>query len=278
MSSPLHRIATALMVPGDRPDRFDKAYQRCGPAMIIDLEDAVPLDGKAAARGHVAAYLADGDAADRPLIGVRINALTQPAALDDLATLRDLVTKVEFIAMPMVESGRDIAIARAALDSPNLPIMAIIETIAGLDAARSIAAGLTGLGGIGFGAADYCAETGMAMTQASLSSARARIVEAAVTGGVPAFDVPYLKIGDQDGLTAEAELDRALGFAGKLAIHPSQIDPIIAAFQPSADQVADAERIIAAFEQAGGKALQLDGRMIDKPLYDQALAIRARSA
>jgi len=85
-----------------------------------------------------------------------------------------------------------------------------------------------------------------------------------------------LKIGDQEGLTAEATLDRALGFAGKLAIHPSQIEPIISTFQPSANQIAEAERVIAAFEQAGGKALQVDGQMIDKPLYDQALATRAR--
>jgi citrate lyase beta subunit len=278
MASSLHRIATALMVPGDRPDRFDKAYQRCGHAMIIDLEDAVPPDGKAMARGQVAQYLRDSGREDGPLVGVRINALTQAASLDDLVMLRELATRLDFVAVPMVESGRDIAVARAALDKADLPIMAVIETIDGLDAARSISSSLLGQGGIGFGAADYCAQTGMEMTASSLSSARVRIVEAAVSGGVPAFDVPYLAIGDQDGLRAEADLDRSLGFAGKLAIHPSQIDTIIAAFQPTANQVADAEKIIAAFEAAGGKALQLDGRMIDKPLYDQALAIRARSA
>ncbi|MEO1224604.1 MAG: CoA ester lyase [Pseudomonadota bacterium] len=277
MASSLHAIATALMVPGNRPDRFDKARQRCGHAMIIDLEDAVPHEGKAAARAHVTGYLAAGPTRDGPLVGVRINALTDPNALDDLMTLRGTIDALDLIAVPMVESGRDVQIARAALGDRDLPLMAIVETIAGLDNARSIAAALGGRGAIGFGAADYSAEAGMAMTRDALLAARIRLVEAGAQGGVPCFDVPYLQIGDDEGLAEEAAYVRDLGFAGKLAIHPSQVQPIIEAFQPSAEAVAQAERIIEAFEQAGRVAIQVDGRMIDKPVYDQAVAIRARS-
>ncbi|MEM8589871.1 MAG: CoA ester lyase [Pseudomonadota bacterium] len=277
MASSLHAIATALMVPGDRPDRFDKAHQRCGHAMVIDLEDAVPPEGKAAARAQVADYLAAGASRAGPLVGVRINALTDANALDDLTSLRDRADALDFVAVPMVESGRDVQIVRAALGTSDLPVMAIIETIAGLDGARSIAAALDGEGAIGFGAADYSAAAGMAMTRDALLPARIRLVEAGAQGGVPCFDVPYLQIGDDAGLAAEAAYVRDLGFAGKLAIHPSQVQPIIEAFQPSADAVAQADRVIEAFEQAGRVAIQVDGRMIDKPVYDQALAVRARS-
>ena len=277
MASSLHAIATALMVPGDRPDRFDKAHQRCGHAMIIDLEDAVPPEGKAAARAQVADYLAAGASREGPLVGVRINALTDANALDDLTSLRDRADALDFVAVPMVENGRDVQIVRAALGTSDLPLMAIIETIAGLDDARSIAAALDVKGTIGFGAADYSAAAGMAMTRDALLPARIRLVEAGAQGGVPCFDVPYLQIGDDTGLAAEAAYVRDLGFAGKLAIHPSQVQPIIEAFQPSADSVAQAQRIIEAFEQAGRVAIQVDGRMIDKPVYDQALAVRARA-
>ena len=106
MASSLHAIATALMVPGDRPDRFDKARQRCGHAMIIDLEDAVPAEGKAAARAHVAGYLAAGPT--RPLVGVRINALTDPNALDDLMTLRGTIDALDFIAVRVVETNFEV--------------------------------------------------------------------------------------------------------------------------------------------------------------------------
>lgn len=278
MSSPLHRIATALMVPGDRPDRYDKAYRRCGHAMIIDLEDAVPANSKAAARAHLAEYLATSRGVHGgPLVAVRISALTEPHALDDLTLLRGHVDRLDFVAVPMVESGRDIAIARAALGRPDLPVMAIVETVAGLDAARSIASALDGDGGLGFGAADYCAQTGMAMTRDALLAARTRLVEATVSGDVPCFDVPYLAIGDDQGLADEAAYVRDLGFAGKLAIHPGQVGPIIDAFLPSAAAVAQAGRIIEAFERAGGVAIQVDGRMIDKPVYDRALAVRAKA-
>lgn len=276
MTSPLHEIATALMVPGDRPDRFDKAHQRCGHAMIIDLEDAVPAEGKAAARGYVADYLSARSSRNGPLVGVRVNALTDANALDDLTTLRDRADALDFVVVPMVESGRDVQIALAALGHGDLPVMAIIETIGGLDDARSIAAALGGRGAIGFGAADYSAEAGMAMTRDALLPARIRLVEAGAQGGVPCFDVPYLQIGDEAGLAAETAYVRDLGFAGKLAIHPSQVQPIIEAFRPSAEAVAQAQRIIEAFEKAGRVAIQVDGRMIDKPVYDHALAIRAQ--
>ncbi|MEM7442398.1 MAG: CoA ester lyase [Pseudomonadota bacterium] len=281
MSSPLHSIAVALMVPGNRPDRFDRAFERCGHAMIIDLEDAVPVAEKPAARRHVGNYLSarsQAQASGHPLVGVRICGLASQAALDDLVLLRDLENKPDFVALPMVESERDVVIARAALGQADIPFLAIIETVEGLDSARSIATVLDGNGGLGFGAADYCAQTGMAMKPATLSAARTRIVEAAVIGRVPAFDVPYLDIRDEDGLAREAALNRELGFSGKLAIHPGQVDTIIAAFRPSADELAGAERIIAAFEDAGGKAIQVDGRMIDQPLYDQAIALRARGS
>jgi len=283
MPPTLTAVATALLVPGDQPERFAKAHERCRHAMIIDLEDAVPAAGKAAARGHVAAYLsalggADvsrDDAAGAPLVGVRVNALTEAPAVDDLALLRGLAHAPDFVALPKAESGRDVAILRAALGA-RTPVLAIVETVAGLEAAKDVARALAGNGAIGFGAADYCAETGMAMKSAPLLPARARIVEAATAGRVPALDVPWLGIGDPDGLTAECREVRDLGFSGKLAIHPEQVAPIIAAFRPSTEEIASAERVVAAFEAASGKTIQVDGRMIDKPLYDSALAVLAR--
>ncbi|MEQ9814652.1 MAG: CoA ester lyase [Azospirillaceae bacterium] len=278
MPSTLTAVATALLVPGDRPERFAKARERCRHAVIIDLEDAVPVAGKAAAREHVAAYLSalGGErAADEPLLGVRLNALTEREAVDDLALLRGLAHAPDFVALPKAESGRDVAILRAALGA-RTPVLAIVETVAGLDAAKDVTRALAGNGALGFGAADYCAETGMAMKSAPLLPARARIVEAATAGRVPALDVPWLGIGDLDGLVAECREVRDLGFSGKLAIHPEQVEPIIAAFRPSAAEVAAAEKVVAAFEAAAGKTIQVGGRMIDKPLYDSALAVLSR--
>jgi citrate lyase beta subunit len=271
----LRTIATALIVPGDRPDRFDKARARCGHAMIIDLEDAVAETAKAEARDHIAAYL-QGTARAGPPIGVRLNGLSEPAALDDLHLLRSLVGRVDFLALPKVESARDVSIVFAALNEVEIPIMAIIETVAGLAAAGPIAASLDGHGALAFGGADYAAETGMAMTDRALLPARVRLVEAAAAAGVPVFDVPYLAIGDEDGLRAESAAARELGFTGKLAIHPSQPGPIIEAFAPTADELDEAARIIAGFEASDGRAIQVDGRMVDKPVYQRALALRAR--
>src|SRR5690606_1230157 len=149
-------------------------------------------------------------------------------------------------------------------------LLGTIETAAGIANARDVAAALRPGDALGFGGADLAADLGCAFSFEPLLAARSALVLAAAGSGLGIFDVPWLDVRDEDGLSAEAQRVRSLGFTGKLAIHPVQVAAVQAAFRPSTAEVERARRIVAALDAAGGGVALLDGRMIDAPVATAA--------
>jgi citrate lyase beta subunit len=262
-----------LFVPGHRPDRFAKALATGADAVVIDLEDAVPPGEKAAAR---AAALARPAAPAGVALGIRMNPLPSAEGIADLAAL--LHAPPDFLMLPKVEAAAEIGIVARAFARPP-QVIALIESAEGLAQAAAIAAA-PGCAALGFGGVDLAADLGCAPAWEPLLAHRATLVAAAARSARALFDVPFLDIADEAGLAEETRRVAALGFTGKLAIHPRQVGPIQAALTPAADQIAWARRIVAAMAQAAGGVCVVDGRMVDAPVARAArrMLSRAREA
>jgi citrate lyase beta subunit len=268
MATDLAHASVLLFVPGNRPDRFDKARAAGADAVVIDLEDAVGAGEKDSARRATANYLSTAPR-NVPLL-VRINSLGTRWALGDLAALADGGLPADGLVLAKVESARDVEIVRAHSPS-GMRLVATIETAAGLSAAAAIAASLATGDAIGFGGADMAADLGCAFSWEPLLFARGRLVEAAASRRLPLIDVPFLDTSDEAGLRDETAKARCLGFTAKFAIHPLQVSTIRAAFEPTESEISRAGAIVAALASAAGGVVELDGKMIDVPV---ALAAR----
>lgn len=251
--------ASLLFVPADRPERVVKALASSAGMVCIDLEDAVAPDAKDAARDAVVALLAS-TGGDR--LAVRINAVTKRAGLADLLALADAPPAT--LLVPMVEQPAELAVVRGALGD-QVALIPLIETVAGLRAATAIARA-PGVSAIMFGGGDFSAQLGVALEWEPLVVARSMLVMAAAEAGVPAIDVPFVRLGDAAGLAEECARAKALGFSAKAAIHPEQLDAIHAAFQISGADRDEARAALAAWRAGGGGAVRWNGRMIEAPL------------
>jgi (S)-citramalyl-CoA lyase len=249
------------------PLRQSRECRRDGA--ILDLEDGVGLDAKDAARRAALAFFAAPTAAPGFLWALRLNHVTTADGLRDLPALRDASARPAVVVLPKTESVTEVEIATRHLGKPR--IIALLESGRRLSAAEKIAAH-PAVDALAFGGADL----GATMGWEQMLFARSRIVQAAATG-IYAFDVPFLDIHDPDGLRRETEAAKALGHSCKLAIHPAQIATINAVFTPGPEQPATARRIVAAFEQAGGGACQVDGHMVDMPVVKSARRTVARA-
>lgn len=278
-------LRSLLFVPGDRPDRFDKAAASGADALILDLEDAVTTAAKPAARAAVATRLGGGPHGGVRLF-VRINPLDTPACADDLAALAGLAP--DAVVLPKAEGAASVQalaarLAAARIDAPILPIAT--ETPAAIFALGSYAAAGVPLAGLTWGAEDLPAAIGATTSReadgrftAPYELARSLTLFAAHAAGVAAIDTVYPAFRDRDGLDLYARRAARDGFTGMMAIHPDQVAVINAAFTPDAEQVAAARRIVAAFAAAPhAGALQVDGRMVDAPHFKQARALLDRA-
>ena len=249
-----------LFVPGNRPERFDKALASAADTVIVDLEDAVPPDQKDAARRAVSAWLA----AARPVV-VRINAADTPWHRDDLAVCRQPGVSAVMVAKA------ERADALAALDL-GVPLLPLIESAAGIDQLRAIAA-VPGVQRVAFGAIDFQLDLHMRASFDELVFFRSQIVLASRLAGLAApIDSPSVAIDDLAEVEREALAARRLGFGAKLCIHPKQADAVNRSFSPTDAELAWARRVLALAESSGGAAVALDGRMIDKPVILRAQA------
>ncbi|TGY90184.1 CoA ester lyase [Marinicauda algicola] len=249
-------MRSLLFVPGSRPDRFAKALAAGADAVCVDLEDAVAPDGKADAREAVVGALIAGDR-----VGVRVNSVRTDDGKADLDALSTAPAPV-FVMVPKAETPGDIAAVRAGIDAP---VIALVETAEGLRNAWDIAAA-EGVSAVMFGGGDYAAELGIAMDFEALLFARSQIVAAAARARVPAIDVPWLDVSDPAGLKREAERVKALGYRAKACIHPTQLETVNAVFTPTPDEIARAQAILQALENAQGGAALLNGKLIEKPV------------
>jgi len=280
-------LRTALFAPGNRPDRAEKASGLGADAVIIDLEDAVPIAEKESSRPLVKQVL---EKYPGKRMYVRINALTTPYAQDDLKGV--LSKNLKGIMLPKVESPDDIFEidklltkfeAAAGLESGVLEVIPICETAKGLEEAYSIASArprhhriLT----FAFGAADYTLDLGIGLTREGkeLEYPRSRLPVACRAGRImPPLDTPWmLDLKDMDGLIADIKKAKAYGFMGKIVIHPNQIQPCHDIFTPSEAEILYAQKVIDAFEKAervGKAAIQLEGKFIDYPVVEKSRRI-----
>jgi citrate lyase beta subunit len=263
---PLH-FASLLFVPGAAPARFAKALASGADLVVIDLEDSVPPEGKADARAAaVAAVVAE------PRYAVRINPVSTVEGLRDLVALADAGAALRALMVPKAEHGSQMVSVRAAL--PETPLIALVETPAAIRRTAEIASA-PGVAAAMFGGGDLSAELGVELAWEPLATARGLFLLGCAEAGVPAVDVPWVRLDDAEGLAADCRRAAALGFGAKAAIHPAQLDAIHAAFRPTPEAVAEARGAQAAFAAAGGRALRWNGRMLEAPLmrrYGRVLA------
>ncbi|MFT4201542.1 HpcH/HpaI aldolase/citrate lyase family protein [Gordonia sp. (in: high G+C Gram-positive bacteria)] len=268
LADAVHTAATFLFVPGDRPERFEKAAAAGADLVVLDLEDAVAAGDKETARRNVARWIAEGNDAV-----VRVNAPGSGLLRSDLAALHDLRCAI------MVPKAEDPEQLRRIGDARGLaPLMiALIETARGVLSAPQIAT-LPGIRRLALGSFDLAAELGIDPTdQQALAATRGNLVLAAAAAGLAGpIDGVTAAVDDAARLTAETHQARRLGFAGKLCIHPRQVAVVADAFAPGADEIAWARKIVDAFATAGAVAA-VDGEMVDKPVLDRAERILARA-
>ncbi len=261
--------------PANRSNRFLKPGEEGADGVIIDLEDSVAVADKVTARQTVLEFFRQRDQNGLSgAYGVRINALNTAAGVSDLAALSESGLRPDFLMLPKVESAAVVRLINDVLAPRCVPLIATIESAAGLMKVNAIAA-VDNVVALAFGGADYAAELGATMAWEPMYHARACLANAAAAAGIVAIDVPFLDLSDREhrGLREEALRVKALGFSGKLSIHPQQVKPIVEAFKPSADEVERAKKVISAFQANGGNACQLDGKMIDMPVYQAALRV-----
>lgn len=264
MSAPPHR--SYLFVPGNRPERFDKAFASGADVVIIDLEDAVPPDQKGNARATVAGWL---DAA-RPVV-LRINAADTRWFDDDRTLCRR--AGVAAVMLAKAEHVDDLV----ALGG-GTPIVPLIESAAGFDNLRAIAA-VPGVQRLAFGAIDFQLDMNMLALFDEMLPFRSQLVLASRLANLQApIDSPSTAIDALDEVAAEAQCARRLGFGGKLCIHPKQIACVNASFSPSDAEVAWAQRVLEFNLKVAGAAFSLDGKMVDKPVLLRAEAIMRDAA
>ncbi len=274
----LAAVRTLLFTPGNRPDRFAKAETTGADGQIIDLEDAVSLGEKDRARETALAYFKSAPRGTRFLRCLRINALQTSAGFKDVAALADSGVRPDVLVLPKAESPVYFSLLASVLGPDPVPAIALIETARGLRAAEAIARH-PGVGAVVFGAADLAADLGAELAWEPMLPHRAHVARAAAGGQIPAWDVPYFRLGDPDnsGLIDETRRARALGYTGKLAIHPKHVAPIIEVFTPTLAEAEQARRIVDAYERAHGNACEVDGKMIDTPIYRSARSLLARA-
>ena len=252
-----------LFVPGNRPERFDKACGAGADAVIIDLEDAVPPAEKVQARAAVSAWLT----AAQPVL-VRINSADSEWFADDLALCA--AAGVAGIVLPKAERTDDINRIMARGAHAVLPL---IETAQGMWQAHALAK-VSGVQRLMFGSIDFQLDAGIDGELDELLYFRSQLVLVSRVARIQApVDGVTVALDDVEQLCADTRRARRLGFGGKLCIHPRQVEPVNRCFSPSANDIAWARRVLLAAAAANGAAVALDGKMVDLPVIRKAQEI-----
>lgn len=273
-------LRTLLFAPGNHARRVEKSFGTGTDAVILDLEDAVAISEKRATRRLVV------EALQRPrrCAGyVRVNAMETVFCHGDLTEV--VQPGVDGIMLPKIETASDLRTAdwmitalerERGLPVGGIDLLPIVETGKGIDNITEIARAGTRVRRFAFGAGDFTLDVNLDWTAAEdeLAYARAALVTASRAAGLePPVDSVWVRLDDEAGLLGSARYVARTGFQGKMCIHPSQIPVVNGVFTPSAEEVARAERVVAAFaeaEAAGNAAFQLDGKFIDYPIVYRA--------
>ena len=278
-SKPLRSL---LYVPGNSPSMVQHCMVLGADGVILDLEDAVALSEKDAARFLVRHALETLDFMGTTVF-VRVNGADTPFFEDDLRAI--VPARPDGIRLPKTDGAEDVLRAdalmrrierEAGLPEESVVIQAMVETARSLLHAYDVASASPRVSGISIGGQDFAADLGIRRTRdgGELLYARAAIVAAAKAAGVDAFDTVFTDVNDCEGLYADALAAVNMGFSGKAAIHPSQAAVIHRAFRPDEKEVRKAARIVRAAREAeerGVGVIAVDGRMVDAPVVAQAL-------
>ncbi len=265
-----------LCTPALDTARFAKAVESGTDLGLLDLEDSVPPELKARARQLTVDWLAGPRTRDCQ-VGVRINPLRSEEGLRDVLALLDGGARPDYILVPKVESPHELRLLDEVLSSrmPDVPLLALIETVQGVREVEAIALATPRLRGLVFGAADMASQLGAAKTWEALQYARSRLVSAAALGSLCVIDSPFFDLEDEAELTREIRLGQEMGFDGKVAIHPRQLAPIHTGFTPSPRAVAHAREVVDQAAVSESSIFVVQGRMIGPPILTMAKRVLA---
>ena len=261
---------TWLFVTGDRPDRFAKAADSGADAIIIDWEDGVAPEARDDARTGTRKYIDNG----RPAY-VRVNGSTTRDHAKDVAALEGLGPGLRGVVVPKSESPEVFTELDATL-APGVVCVALVETAAGILAAPQIARAPR-VTRLTFGSADFALQTGVEDAAHGLLQARSTLVLASAAAGLaePIAGITTA-LDDVEQACADAAAARRLGFGAKLCLHPKQIAPTLRGLAPTDEQARWAKRVINAAQSSRGKAVRVDGQMVDAPVLHRAERIWQR--
>jgi citrate lyase subunit beta/citryl-CoA lyase len=286
-------LRSLLFAPGNQPRKVERVATFGADAVILDLEDAVPIAEKAATRPVVRAAL--GQLAAGPSRYVRVNAVETGLTLDDLRGV--ICPALDGILLPKVESAADLARvdhwiealeAEHGLAAGAVDLIALVETARGVVNVNAIATASPRVRRLNFGAGDFCRDVGVRFSGTfwqpdglEINAARAAVVYASRAAGLePPIDTVWLDVRDPAGCEQDAETALRLGFGAKAAIHPGQVEIINRIFSPGPEELEYARRVVGAFEQAeaaGSASIAVDGRLVDYPIYEKAKWVLERA-
>jgi len=256
-----------LYLPGARPEMYPKALKSGTDIVCVDLEDAVSADVKDETRANVFALFAEPYDSNVERL-IRLNGVETDAGKADLEALSQAEIPLDGVVIPKCADPDHVTMVEDAAWSrhPDLRIHPLIESAQGAEAAFDIAAASPRVGFIMLGSQDMATSLRADHAWEPLLYTRSRLVAAAAAHGKDVLDAPYFDIGDLDGLADETEKVRALGFVGKSAIHPKQIETINGIFSPNADEVDRARNLVAKFEGQDLAAVMIDGEFMEPPI------------
>jgi citrate lyase subunit beta/citryl-CoA lyase len=272
---------TILFVPGNKEKMVMKSLEVGADALVWDLEDAVALSEKDLARATLSKALQNCAPINKPIY-VRINSIGANMLQDDLSSVvyaglcGVMLSKAE---CPSQVRDLDQALTRwekdRGLAAGKVEIHCILETCLGVVNAYPIASASARVSGVSFGAEDFTLDLGTSRTREGLELAHARgaIAVAAGAAKVTAIDTVFSDLNDEEGLLRECQVARQLGYKGKFAIHPKQIEIINRAFSPSENELVYAEKVVQAFnkaQEANLGVITVDGKMVDPPVVERA--------
>ena len=274
-------MRSLVFVPGNRANMLERALGFGADIIMVDLEDSVPPGEKAAAADLAIEWVPRLAAAGKRVM-VRVNALDTGLAAGELAAVvsQELagvsigkgvgkwdLQQVDRLLAPLE--------AKAGIAAGSIRVIPWIETAQAIVKVHEMATASPRIAGIAFGGEDYTNDMGVIRSDfgAECYYARSAVAVAARAAGVAALDGPFVGFRDPDGLRTDAGNARQMGYTGKFAIHPAQIDIINATFSPQPDDIAYARQVVAAWdaaEAAGRGSLSIDGRMVDVPVVKRA--------
>ena len=261
------------MTPASSLKMMEKAAGAVSDILLFDLEDAVAPDQKGAARKNILNTLASLDLKNKEW-GIRINGVHTPYFFDDLLLFLE-ISRPLTVVLPKADSREDVVIldsmvSQLELKNPALSpmkIQVLIESASGLERINEVCQASARVTAVIFGAGDYTADTGASFTKNGLFYGRSRIPVAAAFAGIQPIDNVFPDFRNLQGLEEDARLGKELGFTGKWAIHPAQVEVINKVFSPTLEEVEKAKKIIKAYEEAKAKgigAISVDNQMIDE--------------